>query len=391
MTTERKIKSLINLSRNEIENLKQFNYFCPACEASVIIKNGQLNRPHFSHYKTSDCFSSSEGETEEHLTLKEMLVKWCVKEGITFEVEPYLPKLKQRPDLLIENIAIEIQCSPLSFKKLLERTQNYLTNGYTPIWILGKKLAPKKKMTESTKKFCYFSLRLGFYLWIIDWQKKEICLLFHIEEDWAGKIYYASKRWTIYEKGLMAILLYPSRATIYSRRSYDVKVFAQSYYKDLEAKLIRKNEQLRKTQAFFYLQFQHVLSLPYWFYYPGIHLFCLKGSDLILKQKIWKFVEQNSKSGFSIYQVNNYFQNEGKQIGHLLNIFPNIKNSKLALICLNQLLNQWLECDLLIKKNESYQVNVNCLKNEKNLLKTFLMESKNKSVNTATPLKNVII
>lgn len=391
MTTERKIESLFNLSRDEIDKLKQSRYFCPACEAPVIIKNGQVKRPHFAHYKTSDCFSSSEGETEEHLALKEILVKWCIKEKISFEVEPYLAQLKQRPDLLIENLAIEIQCSPLSYKRMYERTQNYLNYGYTPIWILGNKLAPKKKFTESSKKFCYFSYRLGFYLWLIDWQKQEICLLFHIEEDWAGTIYYTSKRWPFFTEGLLAVFRYPEKAKVYSRRSYDAKQFMKSFYQDLEEKLVRRNKEFRKIQAFFYLRFQHILKLPYWFYYPGIRLFGSKGSDLMLKQKLWMILEQKTKNKFSINQVAAFFHDEIKQEEEsFFYDFPNIKKNELEWICFNQLIKQWVECDLLIKENKCYQVNTACLINRQDSLKTFLFENKNKSVKTATPFKNMI-
>ena len=42
------------------------------------------------------------------------------------EIEAYIPEFKQRPDLLVnDKIAIEIQCSHLSMKRLKERTENY--------------------------------------------------------------------------------------------------------------------------------------------------------------------------------------------------------------------------------------------------------------------------
>lgn len=390
MTAQQKIESLINRSQNEIEMLKRDRFFCPACKAPVIIKNGQLKRPHFAHNKVSDCINSSEGETEEHLILKEIFVKWCIKEKITFEVEPYLAELKQRPDVLIENLAIEIQCSPLSYKRMQERTQSYLHYGYIPIWILGTKLAPKKKFTESTKKFCYFSDRLGFYIWLIDWQKKEVILLYHIEEDWSGVMYFASKKWSFYTNGLLEMLFYPTNAQIYNRRSYDMKRCMESYYYNLKEKLVRRNEELRKVQTFFYLQYHHILYLPYWFYYPGIRIFELKGTDLILKQKIWSVLQRDSKNRFSLKQLMNYFYNEIRQTTHYFYDFPNIKKSELEWSYSNQLLTQWIECGLLIKKNECFQINENCMKNKKGSLKRFLIENKNKSVNTATPLKNMI-
>ena len=73
------------------------------------------------------------------------------------QVEAYLPTLKQRPDLLIGKIAIEIQCSPLPIKRLVERTETYQTHGYQVVWILGERLVPKDKLTQLTKQFTFRS------------------------------------------------------------------------------------------------------------------------------------------------------------------------------------------------------------------------------------------
>ena len=64
--------------------------------------------------------------------------------------------MKQRPDLLIGKIAIEIQCSPLPIKRLVERTETYQTHGYQVVWILGERLVPKDKLTQLTKQFFTF-------------------------------------------------------------------------------------------------------------------------------------------------------------------------------------------------------------------------------------------
>ena len=390
MTVDRKLKSLIHLSRWEVDQLKQIGYFCPACGAPVLIKNGQIKRPHFSHSKAADCFSSSDGETEEHIALKEMLADWCLKQQISFVLEPYLTQLKQRPDLLIGNIAIEIQCSPLSSRRLEERTKNYLAHGYTPVWILGEKLVSKKKLKEMTKKFCYFSDRLGFYLWIINWRKEELHLLFHIEEDWERNSYYVTKTWKFYSEKLTDILYYPTKAKIYSRRSFNTKKYMENYYRDIEDKLVRRNEDIRKIQEQLYLQFQHVLSLPYWFYYPGLRLFCCKNSDLFLKKKIWNLLENYSENEVTISKLINLFYKEMNESSQLFYDFPNINKSKIAMICSNQLLHQCFECEVLIKKGKGYQININSLKNKEGSLKKFLMNKNIKKFKTATPLKNMI-
>ena len=66
----------------------------------------------------------SEGETEEHLSAKELLYEWLTDE--TIEIEAYLPDLQQRPDLLVGKTAIEVQCSALSWSRFVQRTEKYL-------------------------------------------------------------------------------------------------------------------------------------------------------------------------------------------------------------------------------------------------------------------------
>ena len=108
--------------------------------------------------------------------------------------------MKQRPDLLIGKIAIEIQCSPLPIKRLVERTETYQTHGYQVVWILGERLVPKDKLTQLTKQFLYFSESLGFYLWSANKKQERIELLCHIEESQCQQFYRRKQSWDFYEK-----------------------------------------------------------------------------------------------------------------------------------------------------------------------------------------------
>ncbi len=73
------------------------------------------------------------------------------------EIEAYIPEFKQRPDLLVnDKIAIEIQCSHLSMKRLKERTENYQVHGFTVLWLMGQDLWLKDQITETSKKSSLF-------------------------------------------------------------------------------------------------------------------------------------------------------------------------------------------------------------------------------------------
>ena len=105
------------------------------------LRKGLLKRHHFAHYAAANCEVFSEGETEEHLSAKELLYEWLTDE--TIEIEAYLPDLQQRPDLLVGKTAIEVQCSALSWRRFVQRTEKYLAYNYSPWWLPGKHLQPQ--------------------------------------------------------------------------------------------------------------------------------------------------------------------------------------------------------------------------------------------------------
>lgn len=100
-------------------------------------EKGKEKCAHFAHQKSDNCSVFSERESKEHLQLKECFMDWLGQSVEPVFLEAYLPRLRQRPDILLANLAIEIQCSRLSHQRFIERTQNYLNNSYQVWWILG--------------------------------------------------------------------------------------------------------------------------------------------------------------------------------------------------------------------------------------------------------------
>ncbi|MBF0780437.1 MULTISPECIES: competence protein CoiA [unclassified Granulicatella] len=141
---------------SQVSREKETCYFCPSCRCKVYLRQGRNRTAHFVHYKKCDQDTFSEGETEEHIQGKLLLYNWLSQCEGSVELEPYLPKLKQRPDLLYttctQKIAIEFQCSPITCEKMLERTQGYERAGYKVIWIVGRMHAQKQ-----TSLFLYAS------------------------------------------------------------------------------------------------------------------------------------------------------------------------------------------------------------------------------------------
>lgn len=120
---------------------KHTTFYCLQCGEAVILKNGQINIPHFAHRSSSDCVSSfSEGETEDHLNGKLQLFSFFQQKKVQAYLEGYIPSIKQRPDILINDneqpIAIEFQCSQIPTSLVIDRSNGYKKQSITPLWIL---------------------------------------------------------------------------------------------------------------------------------------------------------------------------------------------------------------------------------------------------------------
>ncbi len=115
-------------------------FVCPACTGRVRIRNGTQVPAHFAHYQHAVCVAS-EPESEEHLRGKLLLAKMGQQLGWTATLEVYVPEIQQRIDVLLtrgnDQLALEFQCSPISTRRLRERTAGYKKLGMRVRWLLG--------------------------------------------------------------------------------------------------------------------------------------------------------------------------------------------------------------------------------------------------------------
>lgn len=386
----KELVSLIAGSKKLIEGFRGLKFFCISCGEQVRLKNGQIKIAHFAHISRKYCHSFSEGETEEHLFLKQALANWCERDGLEYQVEAYLPELSQRPDLLIGRIVLEVQCSPISKEMLIQRTNSYLGAGYYPIWICGEKLAPEIKIKEITRGLCYFSENIGFYLWSIDWQKKELAIQFHMEEQWDRQLHYVTKNWEFNTKSLLEVFSFPEQKLFFHQRKYNTGKLIQSYYHDLNKKLVKKDKYILEIQATLYNKGFHLLQLPYWFYYPGIRLFCCKQSDIFIKQKILELVQLYGKEGIYMKTLVTLAVNELQKTDIYLIKFPNVSENLVIQYCLRELFN-WLEiCKVIIKIEDRWYYNHNIIASSVNSVGNWASYLENKYLITATPIENMI-
>lgn len=187
-----KFSLLENHKRDQLLKVRQTeNFTCPGCGEPVILKLGEKRISHFAHLKSTSCPSFSEHESQYHLKGKMQLYEWLKRQSFSVELEPYLKKLQQRPDILVvkqnQKFAIEFQCSLIPEKIFVARSSSYLMQGYTPIWILGashlkRTFAQNTKMSSFRWLFSYPSSRfdhIPIFLYYCPIEKK-FFKLFHI-------------------------------------------------------------------------------------------------------------------------------------------------------------------------------------------------------------------
>lgn len=131
-----------HVPKTTLHQLRQSRtFFCPQCKEALILKIGQIKIPHFAHQKNSQCDALfSEGESATHLLGKKQLFSFFQQRQLAVELEPFLHKLRQRPDLLVtknnRHYAIEFQCSRLTSELYAERTKGYEMHNIVPVWLL---------------------------------------------------------------------------------------------------------------------------------------------------------------------------------------------------------------------------------------------------------------
>ncbi|MFM0878838.1 competence protein CoiA [Streptococcus suis] len=252
---------------NVLENpAPQGSFTCPGCGGQVRYKSGKVLRSHFAHVTLRDCHYFSENESAQHLSLKSCLYSWLIN-AEQVELEKCLPSIGQVADLFVNNsLALEVQCSSLPISRLQARTKAYYVAGYQVVWLLGKDLWLKGRLTNLHKQFLSFSMNMGFHLWELDDEKNELRLRYLIHEDLRGKVHCLTKTFPIGQGNLLDILRLPfSKQTLSSMtcpmdEGLPRYIAQQLYYKSpkwlaLQAEAYGRGENLLiKTALDFYPQ-----------------------------------------------------------------------------------------------------------------------------------------
>ena len=246
---------------------KKQDYYCPACGTSVRLRKGKNVRTHFAHTSIKQCDYYYENESLEHLENKVALFNWARNDALV-EMEYPIQELKQIADILInKQLAIEVQCSPLSSKLLQERSNGYRNSGIQVLWLVGEKLWLKERLTKLQRDFLYFSNNMGFHLWELDHKKQVLRLKYLLHQDLKGKLHYQLKEFSYGKGNLLEILRtpYQQQTLITFSVEQDTKI---CHY--IQKQLYYQNPYWMKQQAQAYLRGENLLNLKKQDWYPQI-------------------------------------------------------------------------------------------------------------------------
>ena len=264
------------IARNQKGNLvsaletslnREDSYCCPGCQGVVLLRQGQVMCPHFAHKSLQDCQFFSENESAQHLSLKSVLYKSLVNHGERVWIEKFLPEMGQIADLFVgDSLVLEVQCSRLPQQRLRERTRAYHQAGYEVRWLLGEDLWLGQRLTGLQRDFLYFTAKIGFHLWELDWKREEIRLKYLIYEDIFGKVYYLTKAWSLTEN-LMTVLRFPYQAE--KVENYQVTQ-RNNVSHVIQRELMGKNPRWMRRQEEAYLKGMNLLSLSDQDFFPQV-------------------------------------------------------------------------------------------------------------------------
>lgn len=169
LTAQTKSGAIFNLGKEYSKETlviirKNEEFFCPACGERVSLKLGTQRIYHFAHRSGTVCRDFYEGETLYHMKGKLQLYQWLDRQRIPVVLEYYDSIIKQRPDIVFlyggKKYALEFQCSPITEEIFRKRTEAYLQQNYSPLWIIGSKhMKTKRNNVFSLSNFDYLFFR----------------------------------------------------------------------------------------------------------------------------------------------------------------------------------------------------------------------------------------
>jgi hypothetical protein len=128
--------------------LRHKEYLCPECKGVVLVRKGAQREPHFYHPTVpSHCLQHKK-------SLTHLRIQWLLHDLFPAgqaKMERPFPEIGRIADVAWESgkIVFEVQYSAISLQEAHSRCQDYLSVGFTPIWVLHENQFNKRKLSAS--------------------------------------------------------------------------------------------------------------------------------------------------------------------------------------------------------------------------------------------------
>jgi len=153
-------------------------YFCSQCARPVKLvvttKKIFFRHENVSFNKINERSTHVQGKILIATTLTKYL-------AVNVELEHFFPEIQQRPDIWVQqHVAVEYQCAKIDVQTLEQRVSGYQQVGVQNIWILGGDYLDTK-IRRKHLKFLSYSGDLGYYLLMLNSEKRQFTFFYQIE------------------------------------------------------------------------------------------------------------------------------------------------------------------------------------------------------------------
>ena len=121
-------------------------HLCPICKNPVILKRGSINIAHFAH-ESNQCEDAWNYDMSEwHKRMQNYFAKDCQEVVVSYKGK------KHRADVLIDDIVLEFQFSPITAAEFEDRNEFFRNAGYRLAWVFNLSQIPEDNLYLSDEK-----------------------------------------------------------------------------------------------------------------------------------------------------------------------------------------------------------------------------------------------
>ena len=161
---------------------KQDAYICPICGKHVILKRGEINAAHFAHMSDMCEDNWNYDMSEWHRRMQSFFPKESQEVIVTYKGR------KHRADILIGDVVLEFQFSPITAAEFEDRNKFFKKAGYRLAWVFNLSQISEDNLYSSKEKdnmmIWKHPMRIFENVDYLGANNKRFALWFSFDGDW---------------------------------------------------------------------------------------------------------------------------------------------------------------------------------------------------------------